>query len=250
MIGHLYRYPHPLDSTRFIYVGQGAKRDQAHRSGKSSFGRRFKEKFLGVELPQPIREEFEVQNWIELNELETIWMFRYHTWRGYQDGMNLQIPGAEDYRSISKFGGQSAVESGQLEKARNYPNRKERWAEILQSTDVKESRKRNGLKQGRINVESGHWDKISKLSDRISAAKKAGAIAVATGQILRIQTKEGSLKGALNQKTEDKVRGGVTQGNRNVESGHLEKARKTALHIRWHVKRNLISPTCCFCCQN
>lgn len=28
MIGHLYRYPHPLIEGRWIYVGQGPKRDK------------------------------------------------------------------------------------------------------------------------------------------------------------------------------------------------------------------------------
>src|ERR1700676_2374815 len=100
MIGHLYRYPHPYDATRFIYCGQGAKRDVVHRRGTEGFGRRFKKAFLDVELPQPIREEVEVKDYLELNELETIWMFQYHTWRGYEGGMNLTFPGSDDYKRL------------------------------------------------------------------------------------------------------------------------------------------------------
>jgi hypothetical protein len=110
----LYRYPHPFDPTRFIYVGQGAKRDQEHRSGKSSFGRRFKRDFPNIELPQPIREEMEAQNQFDLNELETIWMFQYHTWRpAWPGGYNIIIPGSQDYKSIGIMGGKINAASGQ-----------------------------------------------------------------------------------------------------------------------------------------
>jgi hypothetical protein len=57
MIGTLYRYQHPHDSARFVYVGQGGNRDRQHRSGKSSFGRRFKKQFPDAVLPQPIKEK-------------------------------------------------------------------------------------------------------------------------------------------------------------------------------------------------
>jgi hypothetical protein len=118
MIGTLYRYPHPLDPARFIYVGQGPNRDRDHRSGKQYFGRRFQKKFPGLELPQPIKEQIEVADHLELNELETIWMFRFHTWHGYPDGMNLTLPGADDYKRIARLGGliggRIAVETGQL----------------------------------------------------------------------------------------------------------------------------------------
>lgn len=129
MLGTLYRYHHPEDSTRFIYVGQGSDRDRRHRSGSGSFGRRFKRDFPNFELPQPIREVVEVADRFELNELETIWMFRYHTWRGYDGGMNLTFPGRIDYTSVAILGsaagsskgglvaGRKAAENGQLKKA-------------------------------------------------------------------------------------------------------------------------------------
>ena len=101
MIGYLYRYPHPLLSGVWIYSGQGKSRDKNHRSGRSSFGRRFRQRFPGVELPRPILEAVEVRSQLELNEEETIWMFRYHTWCGYEDGMNLTFPGSDDYKGMS-----------------------------------------------------------------------------------------------------------------------------------------------------
>src|ERR1700684_4172099 len=105
MIGVLYRYPHPYDSTKFIYVGQGARRDKKHRAPFSSFGKRFKKKFPEIELPQPILEKIEVRDQIQLNEEETIWMFRYHTWVGYPDGMNITFPNTCDYKNLGRITG-------------------------------------------------------------------------------------------------------------------------------------------------
>jgi hypothetical protein len=183
MFGHLYRYPHPLDATRFIYCGQGHDRDKKHRFGSSSFGRRFKRDFPNIELPQPVRETVEVYDQFELNELETIWMFRYHTWRGYEGGMNITIPGAADYKNMialrsreslsaaGKLGGRKAVESGQLRDA--------------------------ARKAGEWSVKSGHQRKISFLGGRAAAASGHTA--------------------AMGRKH------GVVQGLRNVASGHLTR---------------------------
>lgn len=176
MIGTLYRYPHPQDPTRFIYVGQGPKRDGEHRSGRTSFGRRFKDVFPNDCLPEPIKEFVDILNQQELNELETIWMFRYHTWRGYLGGMNLTFPGSVDYKmvgSISCFEtGQKAVESGQL-----------RAAALL-----------GGRIQGKKNADNGHMVRISALGrtpeHQSEACRKRNALYGYP------QTLEGSLKGA------------------------------------------------------
>src|SRR6202030_2967867 len=138
MIGHLYRYPHPHDPTRFIYVGQGGNRDWSHRSGKSSFGRRFRRDFPGTELPQPIREDVEVESYIELNELETIWMFRYHTWRGYSGGLNLRFPGAKDYKELARMGG--LVVS---------PKQRQVCAKLLEKYRTPENQRKAGIAGGR-----------------------------------------------------------------------------------------------------
>jgi hypothetical protein len=247
MIGHLYRYPHPHDPTRFIYVGQGAKRDLVHRRGESSFGRRFKKKFPGIVLPQPIREQINVLGQVELNEEETIRMFQYRTWHGYLDGMNIGLPGIIDYIELGKVGGRVSgrqnVENGHLDKIRTLPQTKAAHA-------------RNAALLGRRAVESGlikrlpalsaEWSKnnpvehkkISSLGgsksrdlksgvhsfsseQHVNNGKKAGAIALVTGQIQELARK-------------------------NVESGRLLEC----LHIRWHVKRNIVLASCSFCNSN
>lgn len=106
MIGYLYRYPHPTQLNKFVYVGQGPNRDKAHRYGKTSFGRRFKALFPNISLPVPVKEIVDVENQSHLNDLETIWMFRFHTWHGYDGGMNLVVPGI-DFRN-------EAVKKGQI----------------------------------------------------------------------------------------------------------------------------------------
>ena len=102
---HLYRYPHPTIPNQWLYVGQGVNRDKQHRSGASSFGRRFRKLFPDTHLPEPVRWTEPASNYLEANEAETIAMFRYHTWRGYQGGMNLTLPGTKDYEHLGKIGG-------------------------------------------------------------------------------------------------------------------------------------------------
>ena len=107
----------------------------------------------------------------------------------------------------------------------------------------KKARREGGKIQGARNIETGHWQRISQMVDRVAAGKRAGALAKATGRIYTIKTYESSLKGALNQRKEDKARGGRTQGFKNIQSGHLEKIR----HIKNHVNRSVIVETCRFC---
>src|ERR1700684_3123649 len=161
MVGTLYRYSHPHDYTRFIYVGQGLNRDKYHRSGRSSFGRRFKKLFPNMDLPQPIREQVEVSSQSELNEEETIWMFKFHTWCGYPDGMNLQFPGSSDYKNMGALGGRALVASGQWEKIRNLPQSKEA---------CRAASKKRGLEL----VESGEWKRILNLPQTMEARKRNG----------------------------------------------------------------------------
>lgn len=172
MIGHLYRYPHPNDSTRFIYVGQGAKRDKLHRQGVGSFGRRFRKLFPDIELPQPVREDVEVQNQLELNELETVWMFHYHTWHGYQGGMNIGLPGSSDYSMTGKMGG---IIGGR------------KRFELHGSPQTTEGSRKGGLTQGPITgqkstenktgIHSPNFDKVAAgcLGGPIGGSKKSPA---------------------------------------------------------------------------
>lgn len=102
---------------------------------------------------------------------------------------------------------------------------------------------------GKNNVKSGHWATLRTPEIIMMGAKAAGALAAKTGQINKIKTYESCLKGALNQKKEDKARGGVTQGKKNVDSGRLAKVRTEAPHIHWHVRRNKPNPRCAFCSE-
>jgi hypothetical protein len=169
MLGTLYRYPHPYKSDAFIYVGQGPKRDKSHRSALSSFGKRFRKEFPGIALPQPIREKIEVQDYLELNELETIWMFQYHTWYGYDGGMNLRLPEDKNYKNIAQMGGRvggrKTLESGKLYKFSTSDSIK----------GGKASGPVNGRSGGRIggrrNVESGHLARLRNPEHQAAAAR-------------------------------------------------------------------------------
>jgi hypothetical protein len=261
MIGHLYRYPHPHDPTRFIYVGQGPKRDSKHRSGKEGFGRRFKKLFPADVLPQPIREQVEVKDQSELNELETVWMFQYHTWRGYNGGMNLTFPGSDDYKRLGMLGGsisgQRNAESGRMSKIG----------------------KTYGPVNGRKMVDSGRLLQVASSGGKIGGTKSFRLYG-------NPRTKEGSIKGgrASGKKNaenghmsslgrvhggryahvlveyrtiEHQSQAGKLGGQKHVASGHIQSlGRKSsapggplakARHERWHVKRDIISDTCSFC---
>jgi hypothetical protein len=208
MVGHLYRYPHPHDPTRFIYSGQGPKRDERHRSGKSSFGRRFQKKFPNIKLPQPLRESVGVENQIELNELETIWMFRFHTWQGYPDGMNLTIPGSQDYKLAARIGGLATAMSGQL--AQNA---------------TRESCSRGGYIQGIANVKNGNLA-LARTNITSEDRRKWGLkTASIPGHMSAISGK---------QPLKFRILGGQTQGSKNVETGHM----RVISCFRWNISRN------------
>jgi hypothetical protein len=102
---------------------------------------------------------------------------------------------------------------------------------------ITEDARKGGNVQGAKNRDNGHWARVSQLSDRVAAAKKAGKIAVETGQVYEIQNHEAS------------VRGGKTQGNNAKESGQWDVVRPYGLHIRHHVYnlRNADSKFCFFC---
>lgn len=222
MIGHLYRYSHPHDPSRFIYVGQGSKRDSRHRLGRTSFGKRFKRSFPNEELPQPVKEIVEVRDQLELNELETIYMFRYHTWRGY-GGMNITLPGSDDYKNMGLLGGQISKESGQIQ--------------AFAKSGV------GGRIAGRIRVESGGLASISTYENRAKGGRVQGAIQgrknVESGHLFNIRTKE------------HQSAAGRISGRMNVESGHMDRMRDVnpynGPHIRWHVRRNIVKKGCKFC---
>ena len=266
MIGHLYRYPHPTEEGRFLYVGQGPKRDRAHRLGKSSFGTRFKRLFPGVELTESIRETIVVENQSEINELETIQMFQYHTWYGYDGGMNLRFPGDQDYTNTSTK--EQRIKNGErqiviLRKFNQDPEHQRKAANHIRY----ETRSRGGKTSGRKNVENGHLARIRELPQAKEAQRKSGRIvgqwSVESGQLDGIrdlpQTKEA-------QRRVGRILGerfGKAHGKIAVESGQLALARsfegsakggkigsKKTNHIRWHVRRCLMKNDCLFCIED
>jgi hypothetical protein len=117
---------------------------------------------------------------------------------------------------------------------------------------------------GRIRVESGfftteHQSKAGKKGGLIG-----GKIAVETGQIEKARDN-------IDKEKQRKAAGiaGIINGRKAVESGklaslrtkeHQQKAFEAAMlkdpdhqrragHVRWHVNRGIVSPTCSFCNQ-
>ena len=77
-----------------------------------------------------------------------------------------------------------------------------------------------GKAQGKKNTETGHIQKIQKLSDPVTAGKKGGSATIASG------------KGAFGdpiQRLESCRKGGKAQGKINSESGHLKKLSRMTL---------------------
>lgn len=214
MIGILYRYPHPHDPKRFIYCGQGAKRDVFHRLGFSSFGRRFKELFPNDTLPEPIKQEIEVYDHIQLNEEETIWMFQFHTWWGYADGMNLTLPGSVDYKELGRITGRWHAKNGHMDRIR-----------------TKESCAKGGRIGGRVRL-ARHGNSLTP-----EICKKGGQIMgpiqgrknVESGQLASIRTPENWKKA----------------GEANVRSGHMSALGFSGIGLcfRWNIKRGKV----CIC---
>lgn len=246
MIGTLYRYSHPHDPTRFIYVGQGPRRDRQHRSGQGSFGRRFKKLFPDDILPEPIKEQIEVSNQLELNEEETIWMFRYHTWRGYPDGMNLVIPGSQDYKEVGRIQGLINAKNKTGVCGRSFEKMSEdgRLGGLVGGKkNVESGHIRNvGLNQGKKNVESGFLDSIRTHDGSVKGGRTQSRIMVENGDWERIKN--------LPQSIEARSMNGKNQGRKNVESGlwasfqtSEHKARAGAIAgrinccMRWNIKR-------------
>jgi hypothetical protein len=147
--------------------------------------------------------------YLELNELETIWMFRYHTWRGYEGGMNFIVPGSADYKNLGKLGGaiggQTNAKNGHMAYMTSLPQTK-----AAQSAVGKVS----GRIQGRKNAENGHFDRIKELPQSKEAMLICG----------RTQGRKNALSGHL-------VRIGTEQGRKNGPNG----IRTCCL--RWNVRR-------------
>jgi len=247
--GHLYRYPHPEDETRFIYVGQGAKRDKHHRRGISSFGRRFKKRFPDLELPQPIREVVEVANHLELNELEIVAMFQFRTWYGYEGGMNLQCPGSIDYKNFAKLSGIASAASGRIQAI---GRKNQEYGRVQGRVNAENGHMANiqkvgcvlgGLKQGAIrgrqSVESGHLARIRELPQTKAAQSAQGRRNVENGQLARIRAAAAEARRNSLKYKESRLRTG--QG--------LIALRGLGNHVNHHINKRRTSPRCAFCSE-
>jgi hypothetical protein len=216
MIVNLYRYPHPIIPNKYLYVGQGGNRDREHRAGKSSFGRRFKLLFPNINLPDPIKWQEEVGGQLDANIAEIIAMFVYHTWHGYTEGMNLTMPGLIDYINMGTLAShEDKVRAGKI------------------------GGKIGGKIQGAINLNNGHWQRISKL----------GALAQPRSEKVRAG-KIGWAHMPDEAKHRGAVLGGKSQGKRNIDNGFLlsicaSGGRKGSCK-RWYI--NLNKP--CICGQH
>jgi len=118
----------------------------------------------------------------------------------------------------------------------------ERWGfALMNPDDLFKMQSANGKLQGGRNKESGHMTRIQKLGDVVAAGKTGGATTIARG------------KGAFGDPVErlkSASKGGKTQGNRNAESGHLQriaqlpnKRSKGKMWITNGVTNMMIMPT-------
>ena len=72
-----------------------------------------------------------------------------------------------------------------------------------------------GTAQGKINADNGHMARIQKLGNIVAAGKKGGVTTIARGK--------GSF-GDPEERLKSARKGGLTQGKRNADSGHLKLA--------------------------
>ena len=209
--GTLYRYSHPNDLTRFIYVGQGYNRDRFHRSGKSSFGRRFKEDFPNIELSQPIEEEFEIVDQAHLNVLETVWIFQFKTWYKY-GGMNITLPGSTDYKNLGKITGRINASIGHMNSIRT-----------TQSCAL------GGRIGGRRRVE------LYGTPETPEGCAKGGR--ATGGHNARKLIAQG--RGIFGRSVEQHSKDSQIAGRVNVKSGHMKSLGNSGIGLcyRWNIKR-------------
>jgi hypothetical protein len=249
LLGMVYVYPHPHDPTKFLYVGQQTSvktnRDRDHRSGRSHFGRRFKKRFPGVELPQPMNEYFEYAAPLELNEWETILMFKYKTWHGYEGGMNITIPGASDYKNIGTLSGKMVkspewrvIHAAAMDKLSQNPE----W----QANNAAAAKKRSQNPEWRA-IHAVAMDKRSQnlewKANNAAAAKKRSQ-----NPEWQANTAAGAKKRSQNPGWRANTAAAMKKLHQNPE-WRAKKATgiKRYLHTRWHANRNLVKPNCMFC---
>ena len=102
-----------------------------------------------------------------------------------------------------------------------------------------------GLIQGKKNVESGLWAKVvsagGKASGRSKSLLKMAANARNGERFGKWSVESGHL--AAQRTPEHQSEAGRAGGNVAVSTGQIHQA----LHVRWHVKRDIVNPNCKFC---
>jgi len=237
MIGHLYRYPHPMNPEKFLYVGQGPKRDRSHRSGRSAFGKRFRKQFPGIELPQPIREAVEVDSQLELNGLETVHMFQYHTWYGY-GGMNYSLPGSKDYGNYSSAHRQALKD--RMTKQRKNPAF---VSKMLASFNEP------GVRANRSKITKSRFLDPDYKTTIVAALRRAAEKPESKKAIVAALRRRNVI---MNRTPEHAARGVAAMAKLREKPEFLSWVETHApklTHIRWHTNRGITKPDCRFCIE-
>jgi hypothetical protein len=165
-------------------------------------------------------------------------MFIYKTWRGYDDGMNMQLPGADDYKSASR---QAFLYTTPEQRS---ANARRAGLKNVDSGHIQDLGRRYCRVGGLATTESGQLAKIRELPKTKAAQREVGRNNVESGHLARISSKGGR-------------KGGLVSGRIAVESGHLASiaasggraAGRIVGHNRWHLARNQGNPRCELCSE-
>jgi hypothetical protein len=185
----------------------------------------------------------DVRDRFELNELETIWMFRFHTWHpAYPNGYNITLPGSQDYLKLGVIGGRIAVESGQLASVRNIQA-------LVQKNIETGHIQALGRVYGRKAVESGRLVKICTREVRARGGRITGRNNVENGHLARLRTPE-------HQKLAGSIAGHKSVADKTgIHSPDFDKTKggqagaPIANHNRWHIRRGVSKPDTCALCR-
>lgn len=225
----LYRYPHPFEQGRWVYVGQGAKRDKDHRSGRTSFGLRFQRVFPNIPLPQPYHWCEPATTQMEANRAETDAINSHHTWLK-EGGMNVASPGLEDYKESARLAGLITKAEGLGLFGRS-----------------KEKRIEDARNAGRIGGKLGGHITGSKMKKRPDYFQNLGQLSAKSGRnnpekTRNDRTKAGKTGGRATNKTSNgrKSNGGRVGGKiSGPTNGKLYGVRNLLIAncVRWKISR-------------
>lgn len=115
------------------------------------------------------------------------------------------------------------------------------YGRIGNSLLPREAKVRGGLTTGKQRKDDGFMSILGKsisLEDRKKNGKKGG-----------LKRAESGFFSSEHQSTVGKI-GGLISGKNRAESGHCAKIAGLGGHTRWHVNRDVVSPTCKLCKQS